>query len=162
MSSIAWKSYEEVARYLLNQFAKHFNIGRVEGEQKIQGKSGVCWRIDAKGILDNGESFVVIECRCHTTRRIPQGYVGQVAYSIKDTGAQGGIIVSPLGFQAGAKKIAEYSNIEQVTLDPESTTTEYIMKYLNRIAIGVHDKVDVTDRLDIRIRGPEGDRNFSV
>ena len=82
MSSTAWKSYEEVARYLLNQFAKHFNIGRVEGEQKIQGKSGVCWRIDAKGILDNGESFVVIECRRHTTRRIPQGYVGQVAYSI--------------------------------------------------------------------------------
>ena len=36
------------------------------------------------------------------------------------------------------------------------------MKFLNRIAIGVHDKVDVTDRLDIRIRGPEGDRNFSV
>lgn len=70
---------------------------------------------------------------------------------ILNTGAQGGIIVSPLGLQTGAKKVAEASNIESVILDAESTTTEYIMNFLNRIFIGLSDPVESTDCLDIRI-----------
>ena len=76
MSSTTWQCYEEVAQYLLNQFAEHFNLGRVEGKQKILGKSGTEWEIDARGIKDNETGFLVIECRRHTNRRIDQGYVG--------------------------------------------------------------------------------------
>jgi hypothetical protein len=32
----AWRDYEEVARYLLNRFAKEFGLEFVEGKQKIQ------------------------------------------------------------------------------------------------------------------------------
>ncbi len=87
MSSTTWRSYEEVAQYLLNQFAEHFNLGRVEGKQKILGRSGTEWEIDAKGIKDNETGFLIIECRQHN-RKINQGYVGQVAYEIQDTGAE--------------------------------------------------------------------------
>lgn len=162
MSSTTWQSYEEVAQHLLNQFAEHFNLGRVEGKQKIQGTSGAKWEIDAKGIKDNGTGFLIIECRRHTDRRIEQGYVGRVAFSIQDTRAQGGIIVSPLGFQAGAKKVAKSSNIAQVILRPQSTTKEYILEFLGRIFAGLSDKVDVTENLTIRIHSPEGDDSFSV
>ena len=162
MSSTAWRCYEEVAQYLLNRFAEHFNLGHVERKQRILGKSGTEWEIDAKGINHNETAFLVIECRRYNNRKIEQGYVGEVAYKIQDTGAQGGIIVSPLGFQEGAKKVAESSNIVHVTLDPHSTTTEYIMKFLNRIAIGVYERIDMTDCVDIRIRRLDADRDSSV
>ncbi len=148
MSKTTWQDYEEVAQYLLNQFAKHFGIDCVEENQRIPGQSGANWAIDAKGVKDNETCFLIVECRRHA-RKIEQGYVGQVAFKIQDTGAQGGIIVSPLGFQAGAKKVAEYSNIVQVKLDPQSTTTEYIMEFLNRIFIGLSDTLVLTDSLTI-------------
>ena len=74
--------------YFLNKFAEHFNLGRVEGKQKILGESGAKWEIDSKGIKDNETGFLLIECRRDTNRRIDQGYVGRVAFSIRDTGAQ--------------------------------------------------------------------------
>jgi len=47
----AWKSYEEVARYLLDQNAHELGLKRVEGKQEIPGRgSGTCYEIDAKGI----------------------------------------------------------------------------------------------------------------
>lgn len=29
-----WRTYQEVAQHLLNEFAAHFGLGHVEGEQK--------------------------------------------------------------------------------------------------------------------------------
>ncbi len=49
MANTKWKDYEGVATYLLNEFAKEFNLDRVEGKQKIDGKrSRTTWEIDAK------------------------------------------------------------------------------------------------------------------
>jgi hypothetical protein len=45
----SWRSYEEVAQYLLGQMAALFGLGRVEGKQLIAGASGTSWEIDAKG-----------------------------------------------------------------------------------------------------------------
>ena len=59
---MSWRSYEEVAVYLLNQFAHEFSLERVEGKQKIKGKrSATEWEIDAKGVRKGGEGFIVIE-----------------------------------------------------------------------------------------------------
>ncbi len=71
MTSSSWKSYEEVAEYLLDQVAAHFHLGQVEGKQVVPGASGTEWEIDAKGCHMDGESFVVIECKRHTTNGIP-------------------------------------------------------------------------------------------
>jgi hypothetical protein len=133
-----WETYEEVATYLLNQIAQEFGLAYVEGKQAVVGlESGTTWTIDAKGVCEDGESFFIIECRRYTTSRIDQEAVGGLAYRIRDSGAAGGIIVSPLGLQAGAAKVAAATQIHSVQLGPHSTTSEYIMRFLNLIMIGL-------------------------
>lgn len=134
----AWQSYEEVAAYLLNCFANEFGLDRVEGKQNIQGqRSGTTWAIDAKGVREGNESFFIVECRRYTTSKQNQEKLGGLAYRIIDTGAVGGIIVSPLGIQEGAAKIAVAENIISIQLDANSTPTEFGLQFLKKIFIGV-------------------------
>jgi hypothetical protein len=151
MSSKAWKSYEEVAQYLLNQFAEHFKLGKVEGEQIIPGESGTKWQIEAKGVKDGEEGFIIVECRRYTKSRLSQESMAALAYRIQDTGAQGGITVSPFEPQSGAKKVAAHSNIQHVILDPKSTTSDYMMRFLNEIFLGISDRVTVKDSVHIQV-----------
>jgi len=135
-----WKSYEEIAAYLLEQNAHEFGLQRVEGKKTIHGRrSGTGWEIDAKGIREGNEGFVIIECRSYTTSKQNQEKLGSLAYRIIDTGAVGGIIVSPLGIQKGAAKIAASENILNVQLDANSTPTEFAMKFLNKLMIGMRE-----------------------
>jgi len=152
-NSKPWRSYEEVAEYLLNEFAVHFALGRVEGKQIVSGQSGATWEIDARGVMIEGEGFVIIECRRHTTSSLPQESIAGLAFRILDTGAAGGILVTPLDLQSGAKKVATHSNIVHVTLTPDSTTTEYVMRFLNRAFIGVADTLPliVKERATIEV-----------
>jgi hypothetical protein len=136
-----WETYEEVAAYLLNQIADKFGIVKVEGKQLIKGqKSGTEWEIDAKGVGSQGDIFLIIECRRYTSSKQNQEKLGALAYRIHDTGAAGGIIVSSLGLQEGAEKIAKAENIHNVILNPDSTTTNYILKFLKEVYIGFEDK----------------------
>jgi hypothetical protein len=140
-----WKTYEEVAAYLLDQIAEVLGLEKVEGKQKIIGKrSGTTWEIDGKGVKGEGEGFVIIECRRYSKSKQKQEQVAALAYRIMDTGAQSGIIVSPLGIQEGGAKIANSENIQTVTLDENSTTTDYVLKFLNRIFAGVSIKGEGT------------------
>ena len=43
-----WETYEEVATYLLNEFADKFGLSRVEGKQQLKGIE-TNWEIDANG-----------------------------------------------------------------------------------------------------------------
>ena len=146
----SWESYEEVAAYLLGQMANEFGLRKFEGKQRIEGyRSGTEWEIDAKGVSDNDGIFLIVECRRYTTSRQSQEKVGALAYTIHDTGATGGIIVSPLGLQSGAEQIANAENIHSVILDPNSTTTDYFLEYLNGIRIGVSDRVTISEKVTI-------------
>ena len=151
MSSKTWKSYEEVAQYLLNQFAEHFRLGIVEGKQIIPGESGTEWEIDAKGINSDGEGFLIVECRQHTKSRLNQESIAALAFRIRDTGAQGGIVVSPLELQSGAKKVATHSNIQHVILDPKSSISDYMIRFLNQIFVGISETVTLTDSVHIQV-----------
>ena len=83
----SWKNYQAVAAELLNRFAAHFQLDRVEGEQKVYGKvSG--WRIDAKGVRELDGAIIVVECR-RKGRRFDQENLGAIAYRIRDIGAKG-------------------------------------------------------------------------
>jgi hypothetical protein len=106
----AWETYEEVARFLLEEMSDTLGIGleRVEGEQKLAGKSGTKWQVDAKGVKTEDGAIVIVECRRWTTSKPDQEDVGAFAYRIGDVGAAGGIVVTPLGVQEGGQKIAEY------------------------------------------------------
>lgn len=152
-----WESYEEVAVYLLNQFAIHFGLERVESKQKIVGlRSGTVWEIDAKGVREGNTGFILIECRRHTTSRQRQEDVAALAYRIQDTGAEGGIIVSPLDLQKGAKKIASAENIVHVQLPPDSTRYEYVLRFLEKVMIGLEDRISVRESVEIEVRDKDG------
>ncbi|MBN2089021.1 hypothetical protein JW964_05390 [candidate division KSB1 bacterium] len=131
-----WETYEEVARFVLNKIKDRFGIDFFEGKQEVNGKrSGTSYEIDAKGIKENDETFIIVECRRYTTSKQNQEKLGTLAYRIIDSGAGGGIIVSPLGLQLGAIKIANAENIVSVTLDPGSTFEHYAIKLINELII---------------------------
>ena len=158
MADQQWRSYEEVAAYLLEQFAGHFGLGRFEGKQAVPGDSGTEWEIDAKGYSEDGKTFVVVECKRYTKTGISQAITGALAWSIQDTGASGGILVSPIGLQAGARNVAARAGIHEVILRQDSTTTDYMLNFLNEIFLGVSEKVtvSVSESITITIRDQDG------
>jgi hypothetical protein len=150
----AWETYEEVSTYLLNQIAAEFGLRNFEGKQRIVGKkSGTEWQIDAKGIGEGNEVFFIVECRRYRKAKQNQEKLGGLAYRIIDTGANGGIIVSPLGIQEGAVKIAQAENIYSVLLDENSTRSEYVLRFLEKIRVGKHleGKVSFKSSLSIQV-----------
>jgi hypothetical protein len=133
-----WETYEQVAVYLLDQVASALGLESVEGKQKVIGnRSGTTWEIDGKGVKSGSEGFVIIECRRYTKSKQKQEQVAALAYRIIDTGAQGGIIVSPLGIQEGAAKVAESENIQTVHMDQNSTRSEFVFRFLNNVFVGL-------------------------
>ena len=68
-----------------------------------------------------------------------------MAFRIEDTGADGGIIVSPLGLQEGAKNIAGRKNIHIVILYEESTIENYVLQFLNEVMVGFTEKITISD-----------------
>jgi hypothetical protein len=146
--------------YLLGQFASHFQLGRVEGKQIVAGASGTSWEIDAKGLRGDGEGFVIVECRRHTKQSVSQIQIGGLVFSIQDTGAAGGIVVSPLPLQSGAKIVAGSQGIAHVQMSADSTTTDYVFRFLEHTFYGVSleeraDAQDTTDATVIRASEPE-------
>ena len=151
-----WQSYEEVAAHLLNQLSEHFGVGRFEGKQIVPGDSGTEWELDAKGCSEGDNHVIVVECKRHTKKGISQAITAALAWTIQDTGATGGILVSPIGLQAGAKKVAEKANIVEVTLNQNSTTTDYVLRFLNQIHIGISETVHATDHMVAELRDMHG------
>jgi Restriction endonuclease len=158
-----WESFEDVTTYLLNEMASKFGLERVEPKQTIKGmrvrrsKS----QIDAKGVLEANQGFLIIECKRHTKSRIKQEVVEALAFRILNTGAQGGIIVSPLGLQTGAAIIANHEHIHSVQLNENSTRESYILKFLNEIFAGVTDRVQVSESVCVVLQPSSDDLEAS-
>lgn len=137
-----WESYEEVARYLIEQYRDYFGLSRVEGKQDIQGEH-TTWQVDCLGYTDN-EEMVVIECKCWKSR-VDQGTIGKLAHCIRTTKATGGIIVSPAPLQSGAVKEAKGAGITHVRLNPNDTPEHHLLRFLNTIVFqGTRDYLSVT------------------
>jgi hypothetical protein len=147
-----WKSYEDAAAHLLNQFAKEFGLDRVEGKQDVTSqRSKTSWEIDAKGVRDKDGAFMVVECRRYTTSKQSQEKIGGLAYRIIDSGAMGGIIVSPLGLQEGAQKVAAAENIMEVRLDENSTPGQFVMSFFDKVMVGVTDTITFTEKVKVEV-----------
>ncbi len=152
-----WESYEQVGTYLLDQFAATFGLDRVEPKQELLGqRSGTSWEIDAKGVRQGNDGFVIVEFRRYTTSRQSQEKMGGLAYRIIDTGAKGGIIVSPLGLQEGAEKVAAAEKVVNVILNENCNRYEYVMRFLNNVMVGVHDTVSIKDSVSFEVRDKDG------
>lgn len=143
-----WENYEEVAAFLLGKIRAELQLSSVEGKQKLAGESGATWEVDAKGVRRDDGGVVLIECKRHK-RRVDQDTVATLAFRIRDLGASGGILVSPMGLQTGARMVAEATQIVEVRLDPESTNTEYMISFLNRMFVGVADFATFTDHATV-------------
>lgn len=134
----AWRRYENVAQFLLERLGDKLGLGiqRVEGKQKLMGTSGMNWEIDAKGVMADDNAIVVIECRRYTTSSLEAEDVAALAYKIGDVGASGGILITPIGVQRGGQLIADAEGIQVVHLDADSTTTEYLLRFLGDVFVG--------------------------
>ncbi len=149
----AWEGYEEVACYLLEKMSETLGLGleRVEGKQKLVGKS-TDWTVDGKGVKTEDGAIVIIECRRYTTSKLNQGDIGEFAYRIGDVGAAGGIVVTPIGVQEGGKKIAKYEGIEEIHLDKDATTTDFVLEFLERVFIGRSAELRATGTLTAEVK----------
>lgn len=131
-----WKKYELAATSILNELAAHIGLARVEGAQKVPGLvTGTEWKLDAKGVVESGEAFVVIECRRYPKSRLTQEELGAIAFRLIDTEAVSGIIVTPLGLQEGAQKVAAAMNVLLVRLDAGATPQQFILEFLGKLFI---------------------------
>lgn len=129
--------YEDVSRYLLESVGEllGLELERVEGKQRLVGDID-SYVVDAKGVETDSGATVVVECKRYPTRKVPVGEVKELAWNIQDTGAAGGIIVTPIGVQAGGALIAQARNIHVVQLDANATTTDFMMSFLGKIVAG--------------------------
>jgi hypothetical protein len=154
----AWADYEDVARYVLQRIGKRFGLADVQGKQLVVGRrTGTAWEIDAKGVRDGDGAIILVECRRHGSR-IHQEAVAAIAFRIQDTGAAGGIIVSPLPLQKGAKKVASATGIQHVKLRPESTREFWIAEIEKVVHIERTEraKVAVSEAFEITIKDAAG------
>ena len=144
-----WQQYQELARHLLDKFAADFGLDRVEGPQVLPGqRSETDWALDAKGVLQNGEGILIVECRQYRGKKQVQEQIAALAYRILDTGASGAIVVSPLGLQSGAQKVASAENVVSVHLTADSTPEEFSMQFLNKMYVGIVERVIAQDWCD--------------
>jgi hypothetical protein len=129
--------YEEIAQKLLDRFATDFGLDRVEGKQQVDG-TVTSWELDGVAFLANNEGmFYVVECRRYTTSKLKQEALAAIAYRIHDTGALGGIVVSPMELQSGAERIAEAEDIINVRLNADATLTSFVMQLKGRAYVGL-------------------------
>jgi Restriction endonuclease len=147
MTEKLWENYEDVARHLLDQLGDHLglHLETVEGKQKLVGKSGAKWEIDGKGVRADDGAVIVIECKRYPDDRVDQETIGGLAWRIhEELGASAGIVVTPLGLQSGAELVAKRADIQVVELNADATPTEYVMRLLDKICLGVNLKVTAT------------------
>lgn len=158
--SAPWIIYEDVARKVLTDMRSILGISTVEGKQTLDGKSLATWEIDAKAWREGNEGFLVIEARRHTSSGLKQEDLAAISYRIKDVGAAGGIVVTPLPLQKGAKAIALAEGIAHVRLTAASTNERYLAQFLGRKFIGLSavESVRLTDSADVMVirSKPEG------
>lgn len=144
--STSWQSYEDVARYLLENIGDvlGLKLQRVEGKQTLVGESGTTWEIDGKGVLAGTEAIIVVECRRYPTSKLKQSDLAALAWTISDVGASGGIVVTPLGVQKGGQLVAQSADINVVHLDADATRTDYVVTFLKKVLIGRSFALHVT------------------
>jgi hypothetical protein len=134
-----WRTYEQVTAYLLNRFHTEFGLDLFEGKQKILTESGTYLEIDAKGVDKGNQTFVIVECRQRKEGRSQEEVLALIGAMI-ETGAVGGIMVSPVEPQKGAKILAEHRNIVHVRLTGDSTPTQFLIQFLKKLFAGIAAK----------------------
>jgi hypothetical protein len=136
-SAPTWKSYEEVSRHILTALRTQLGIDDVTADNDLPGRSGTSWRVEGKATIASGEGFLIVECRRHTTKGLSQEQVAGLAFRVKDTGADGAVLVTPLPLQKGAALVAASANVVHVEVAPWSTSERFLAKFMGSTFRGV-------------------------
>lgn len=80
---------------------------------------------------------MIVECKRYTTSRIEQETVAGLAWRIQDTGAEGALLVSPLGLQEGAQKVAAAANVVAIVLNADATPQQFVLSFLDRLFVSI-------------------------
>lgn len=59
------------------------------------------------------------------------------AFRIQDIGASEGLMITPIGYQKGAKIVAKATRIGLATLNPDATDSEYILEIAEKLFRGL-------------------------
>lgn len=130
-----WENYEQVAGQLLRDIKDRLSLSRIEPKQKRTGDA-TDWEVDVVAYEAHTEKLILVECKL-LSYRVDQRTMGSFAYSIKDSGAKGGIFVTTIGFQTGARKIANKEKIAQIILRGDSDVDNYVAELMNHIVIKI-------------------------
>ncbi|MBN1136744.1 MAG: restriction endonuclease [Anaerolineae bacterium] len=60
---------------------------------------------------DMGKPFLIVECKRYTTTKLDVNDVGEFVSRFEDTGAEHGVLVSPLGFSLAAQNLAKAKGV---------------------------------------------------
>jgi hypothetical protein len=132
-----WRKYELAAAEILGRLHKELGLSSVEGKQKLEGASGTEWEVDAKGIAQDSGAIVLIECKRFPKSKVEQDLIASLAFRIKDLGAAGGIVVSPLGLQEGARRVATSTNVRSIRLNVDATPEQFALWIGNDLFAGL-------------------------
>ncbi len=129
--------FENVAFEVLTKLAPFLGLTSVEeGKQDLEAESGPPWQADL--VAYNEAGLIKIECkyRANQRDRVKRSDVAVLAFSIQDTGAVGGIIVSCHPLQEGAQALADHQGIPHLIIDSSSNLIEYKAKIKEMIFAG--------------------------
>jgi len=148
-----WRNYEDAARKIigkLNSMKDELRIEKITDKQKIKGKSGEEWEMEIMASDSESGKPILLECKCWA-KPIPRDVIVSLAYKIKDVGGDRAFIITPIGLQSGAKKLAGVEQIETILLTKDSTSSNFDLVLANR---GKHHHgsehiVKITDKVKI-------------
>jgi predicted helicase len=136
--SEVYEEYEDLTRRILNdeRVRSELDLNRVEAyKHKFTGKkTGTDWEVDAFG-YDLDGCLVLIECKHYETNKLNQNQLGAFVYTLQDLGAKRGIVVTTLGLQKGAIKVAKAENITLIKLDYHSNNENFTVNLVNKAVI---------------------------
>jgi hypothetical protein len=152
--SMSSTEYEEVTRDVAKSI-----VEQVEGaslpesgkENHKTGRSGHQHQIDVS--FSNKQTLVLVECKCWGNR-VPVGRVLEFAarlidIQIAEPRPVNGVMVTTVGFQQGAKTVADFFNIELWLL---TNATEFAATYKDLIGVGIADAIRTwSDAIRVRL-----------
>jgi hypothetical protein len=141
-SKESWKAYREATIRLLKDVKGYTDVERMEGGQKVNIESGSECEVDVAAYRVGGEGIIVFECK-RWERSIEQGALVKFHYSIRNSGVNSGIRITPIDLQECITKLAQAEKIIEIKLDFNSTSKSYIAKIVSRIFSRVNDEIAI-------------------
>jgi hypothetical protein len=116
---MSWKKYEEQAAELFRSLGCNVEVGATVKGARAKHKIDVWVRFNRFGI----EAKWVVDCKFWRTPVTKEKVLALISV-VDDVGADRGILVSQRGFQAGAVRAAEHTNVTLTSLEELRRTAQ--------------------------------------